>query len=93
MGKLSLGQESRHCGGMKQYFMIFFTILAAAALVWIGVALNDYRVGMPPADDYSDWAGPHVIIDWPGLGLLMAGIAVVSLIVWIILRKRKQKSN
>ena len=82
-----------YCGGVKQYFIIFFAILAAAAVVWIGVALNGYRGGVPPSDNYSDWAGPHIIIDWPGIALLIAGIAVVSLVVWIILRKRKQKSN
>ncbi len=74
---------------MKQFFIIFSAILAAAALIWIGVALNSYRGGMPRSDDYSDWSGPHIIVDWPGFALLIAGIGVVSLLVWIILRKRK----
>jgi LPXTG-motif cell wall-anchored protein len=78
---------------MKQYFIIFFTILAATAVVWTGVTLNCYRGAVPPSDDYSDWSGPHIIIDWPGVALIIVGIAVVSFIVWIFLRKRKQKSN
>jgi LPXTG-motif cell wall-anchored protein len=79
---------------MKQYFITFFAILAATAVVWIGVALNGYRGEAPPYDSkLSDLAGPHIIIDWPGIALLIAGIAGVSLIVWIILRKRKQKSK
>ena len=45
---------------------------------------------MPPSDNYSDWAGPHIIIDWPVLLLNDAVIiAGVGLIVWIILRKQK----
>jgi LPXTG-motif cell wall-anchored protein len=78
---------------MKQYFIIFFAILAAAAVVLLGVAIKGYRGVVPPSNDYSDWAGPHIIIGWQGIALLIVGIAVVSFLVWIVLRKRKQKAN
>ena len=80
--------------GMKQYFMIFFSLLAAVAVVLTGVAIKNYRdMAPPPSNDDSDWSGPHLVIDWPGIALLVSGIAGVSLVVWIVLRKQKRKSN
>jgi hypothetical protein len=68
-----------------------------------GASLIGYSVGLlirplvcpvipPPPNDYGDWAGPHLMIDWPQfiasiIVPLVAGVGL--LIVWFFWRKRE----
>jgi hypothetical protein len=77
---------------MKQFFVTFSALFATAAVIWLGLTLYSYCKA-PRYDNKLSDVSAHVTVDWLGIAFRILVTSVVSVIVSIILEKRKQDSN